>query len=481
MPTSRDKANGVQRSIRLTPEGLIFLVILAFVTFSSILRNVNLLIILAGMMFTAIMLNWRLAVQRVKSVSAKRRLPSLIYARSSASMVWKCENSHPTLTAFNLNIEDTISPCGTDGESASQHAGWFSRVRRKISDSMNHIRSVGSNQVRVNFTKIPPNTSRSLVYLAWFPWRGECQVGPAELTTTFPFGLLEVKVKFDNQDGLVVAPEIGTLTPQWDVRVAAMQTGSDSVKRKRGMIDDEFFALRKYRSGDNRRQIHWRSTARVGEPMVRQFDQPSDRDVAVVIDLYQDELIDQDSIETVLSFAATVPLQTGSLSQGRMAISICGKECETWHNFGNNDANAKFLRSLALAEGSIDPDVFQAIKGAGGSVAAGTPIFVISTREEPVWVRQLETGMPSSFFNRRSDILKSLAQPDTTIGRLTDQVRWLTVPSDAFASIFSRPSIGQVTETDSGDLPATVEIDSEAPGTPGMSVAANTSTQRWLS
>ena len=91
-----------------------------------------------------------------------------------------------------------------------------------------------------------------------------------------------------------------------------------AVKRRRGVDEDEFYALRRWRSGDNRKHIHWRSTAKLGRPMVKQFDQKSNRDLALLVDLYVPDMESLDQMEfadfdgyparceSALSFAATV-------------------------------------------------------------------------------------------------------------------------------------------------------------------------------
>ena len=81
-------------------------------------------------------------------------------------------------------------------------------------------------------------------------------------------------------------PGWGRSARHWDQRLQAIAVGNESVKRRRGMQEDEFFALRRWRPGDHYRHIHWRTTAKYGRPMIKQFDQPSNRDLAIVVDLY---------------------------------------------------------------------------------------------------------------------------------------------------------------------------------------------------
>ena len=78
--------------LKLTPEGWVFLVVLGFITVGAVLRNVNLLIIMAGMMYAALLLNWRASIRWLKSFTASRRLPKRLHAGEIASVQWSCEN-----------------------------------------------------------------------------------------------------------------------------------------------------------------------------------------------------------------------------------------------------------------------------------------------------------------------------------------------------------------------------------------------------
>ena len=414
------------------------MIIFAFVSFGSVLRNVNLLIVVSGMMFAAMILNWRSAIHRMRSLQAERVLPTRIFANSLTSIVWRCTNHHPSHAAFSVNIEDRIDPATTHPQQEiTSELGFFGRIGQKMSDSINRLRRVGPHQVRVNYRRLPPAATHSTVYQTWFEKRGHYQTGCGEIVTTFPFGLIEVRILLDQQTSVYVAPAKGTLSPSWDKRANAMLTGSDSSERKRGTEEDQFFALRKWQSGDERKQIHWRSTARTGMPMVKQFDQPSDRDMAIVIDLFQDDLISDDSIETLLSFAVTAAVQLGQSLHGNMSISLCGHQCETFRHLAQPETNLKMLKAAAIAASSPDPDLFQGIKNAGRAVAAGTPVFVVSTRSEPSWVRQLQGSVGSAFDPQQNEIFRSLALPDAAMGRLTEQIRWLDIHSPIFESMFS--------------------------------------------
>jgi uncharacterized protein (DUF58 family) len=66
----------------------------------------------------------------------------------------------------------------------------------------------------------------------------------------------------------------------------------------------EFTALREYRPGDPVRHIHWRSFARLGEPVVKEFQDEFFTRYALVLDTFGDELPEA-AFETAVSVAAS--------------------------------------------------------------------------------------------------------------------------------------------------------------------------------
>ena len=446
----------VKRTVRLTPEGLVFLIILAFVAFGAILRNVNLLVVLAGMMFSAVILNWRLAIVKLRTLSGRRVLPPRVYSGKMFSIVWKLRNDS-LQRIMSTMIDDRLDvskPADVDG---TKKLNYFLRLHQRISDGVHKRRRVGSNQVRLNVPQISPQNEGSSVFHCLVSERGRYSVGPAKISTMFPFGLIEVELSIDNRQTLYAAPAIGKLVPNWEKQAAAMATGKDAIKRKRGAAEDEFFALRKWRSGDSRRNIHWRTTAKMQQPMVRQFDEPTNRDLAIVIDLFQQETKteqpENDEVEelaqeeqssqlgeTILSFASTIAAEPQRDFDGRISIAVCGQRNDVFQNLQRRNYNANLIRSLAMAKCSDDPDLYSAITTVGQSVSSGTPIFVVSTRAKPLWLEQLDVAPKKAYHKTSNPLFEQLAYPGLRLGQLgqlTEQIRWIDADSDDFRSLFS--------------------------------------------
>jgi uncharacterized protein (DUF58 family) len=102
--------------------------------------------------------------------------------------------------------------------------------------------------------------------------RGRFVVGPLSLRFADLFGLVELTRSFTTTDALVVTP---TVIPLPAIRLGGdWAGGGDSRSRSISTMGDDDVTTREYRHGDDLRRVHWRSTARYGELMVRREEQP---------------------------------------------------------------------------------------------------------------------------------------------------------------------------------------------------------------
>lgn len=114
--------------------------------------------------------------------------------------------------------------------------------------------------------------------------RGLHHVGPLTTTIQDPFGLAR-RARVDARVLTVIV-----LPRTWQLRTMPSAPGDEPEHGTHALtsastVDEEFAALRDYVPGDDVRRIHWRSTARRGAPVVRQFDVPWQRRTTVLLDL----------------------------------------------------------------------------------------------------------------------------------------------------------------------------------------------------
>jgi uncharacterized protein (DUF58 family) len=130
--------------------------------------------------------------------------------------------------------------------------------------------------------RLPRNTPTSLRYPLKPVMRGIQQVGPLMARITDPFGLAEFDRELAGRSRLVVVPRV--------VRLAGLPGGSGmgagddgSVRLRAGQGEDDA-VVRPYRQGDDLRKVHWRSTARRDELMVRVEERPWRGGTTVLLD-----------------------------------------------------------------------------------------------------------------------------------------------------------------------------------------------------
>lgn len=135
---------------------------------------------------------------------------------------------------------------------------------------------------RVVLERLGAHQASSVAYTVRADVRGRYDVGPLVIRLTDPFGLCELTRSFPSTDHLTVIPQV---TPLPSVRLPGEYAGSgDSRARSVAVHGEDDAATREYRMGDDLRRVHWKSTARTGELMVRREEQPWESRATVVLD-----------------------------------------------------------------------------------------------------------------------------------------------------------------------------------------------------
>jgi uncharacterized protein (DUF58 family) len=135
---------------------------------------------------------------------------------------------------------------------------------------------------RFVIARLPGRRRAAVTYTLRSELRGRYALGPLRLRLADAFGMCEVARSFTGVDRLVVVPKVYALTGadgsgQWS------GTG-ESLTRNAAASGEDDVATREYRYGDDLRRVHWRSTARRGELMVRRDEQPRQMRATILLD-----------------------------------------------------------------------------------------------------------------------------------------------------------------------------------------------------
>ncbi|MGW4692987.1 DUF58 domain-containing protein [Kitasatospora cineracea] len=130
--------------------------------------------------------------------------------------------------------------------------------------------------------RVEPRGFREVSYRVRSDLRGRYPLGPLQLRLSDPFGMCELTRAFSAADVLTVVPQVQDLPP---VRLPGESGGQgESNTHTLALAGDDDVIPREYRHGDDLRRVHWKSTARYGELMVRREEQPLQARATVLLD-----------------------------------------------------------------------------------------------------------------------------------------------------------------------------------------------------
>src|SRR3954464_752874 len=180
--------------------------------------------------------------------------------------------------------------------------------------------------------------------------RGRYEIGPMSVRVSDPFGLVELGRSFRSTATLTVTPRTVPLPP---IPLGGAWTGSgDNRPRAFAIGSAEDVTVREYRRGDDLRRVHWRSSARVGELMVRREEQPWQSRATLFLDNRASAHRGQgiaSSLEGAVAAAASIAVHLTHRGFAVRLVTATGEELgSAWHVRGADLNSAPLLESLAV-------------------------------------------------------------------------------------------------------------------------------------
>lgn len=354
----------------LSHEGRYYLLVLAFIFGIAMFKEMNLLVLMAGMLLGPLVISYRVVALTSQGLKLRRQMPRGVSAGDSLVVSVELENSRRKTGCWGIRVEDEIHREGSPREELLRPSVWYPYV------------SAG--------------TSAYQTYRGRLAQRGRYRFGPLTASTRFPFGLFERTVRIDSDEILTVYPRLGHLSSQWNRRHHEVVEGARHRERRHGRSTGEFFGVRQWRYGDNRRWIHWRSSARHGTLVVRQFEQHRNRDVAILVDLWQPERPESRHlahVELAVSFAATLISEVCRQETSDLLLGLAAAEPIIVQGIATVGLRHESMDRLALIEASHADHLEALLQQAIVHVASGTEIVLVTTREIDWTAREEMAGL----------------------------------------------------------------------------------------
>ena len=134
-------------------------------------------------------------------------------------------------------------------------------------------------------TYLPARERRRWVAKTPCTMRGKYTFGPATLISGDPFGIFRLERRVPGTSELLVYPQTAAL-PGFRLPSAELPGGQD-VKSRTYHVTPNVATIRDYQPGDSFNRIHWRSTARTGQLMVKEFELDPTAEIYIVLDMQE--------------------------------------------------------------------------------------------------------------------------------------------------------------------------------------------------
>lgn len=343
--------------ITVSREGWCYLGVITFIFLGALIRDINLLVLLVGLLIGLLVYSWIAVVISLRRIEVKRTAPREVVAGEP----------------FDVTI------------SLVNRKRWFSSWGVAVDDPIEHLTggAPGLTTGGVLFLCTRAGETAEGAYRVCLGERGKYRFGPLAVSTRFPLGLIRRSMIVDTETSLIVLPRLGQMRPGWARPNPAIAHASRSSDRRQGPLEGDFIGLREWRSGDSGRWIHWRTTARKGELMVRQFERHQNHDLAVLVDLWQPaqpQDKDLERVELAVSLAATMVREMCRRGGGQVWLAAAERELSLMSGATSLAFFGDAIEKLALVQGRDHNRAAELITLAAREIPSSARSVLITTR-----------------------------------------------------------------------------------------------------
>ncbi len=274
-----------RRGLRVTSEGLVFLLVTLGVGLAAVNTGNNLVYLVLGLLLGLILLSGVLSDLVLARVRVERRLPRRAVVGVPCLVELELENAKAWLPSFSIAARDVT----TEGSHAPRSAA--------------HTRARSAY-----FLKLDPRGRERGGYLCTPTRRGWLAFERVELSTRYPFGFFDKWRALSREGALLVHPGVVSV-PDLEGRLAAQLGREDALReasRRRVAQGAELASLRPFRDGDDARAIHFRRSAALGTWVMREREHEPARRIALRLGLEGGDAPHAERLERIVARAASI-------------------------------------------------------------------------------------------------------------------------------------------------------------------------------
>jgi uncharacterized protein (DUF58 family) len=296
---------------------------------------------------------------------------------------------------LELEVDRTVHP-------ERVHAGHVSRVDVRIRNLRSSDTPVlrltdplsGTPGAELLVPPLDPGAAAVASYRLPTERRGLLKVGPLGVVVTDPFGLAQATIEAAERVEVTIYPTVENIRP------VPFTAGQDPLAgtlqpHALGRVGDDFYALRPYVVGDDLRRIHWPSTARHDELLVRQQEQPWQGRTTVLLDVRR-ATYDGPSFETAVSAAASIVTANGARRDLVRVVTTDGTDSGFGVGHSHIEALLEHLAVVQTATTASLRTMVEVVHKTGGGGGALVVILSQATSEELAGISRLRRRFGST-------------------------------------------------------------------------------------
>lgn len=348
-PLNPSSSSPSSRHFHLPREGRLWLATAAILLVIGLFKGINLLLLLACCLLALWCLNALLAGRRLGALTGQRVVDGPVFAQTPFDVRLRIAN-HGEASVPGLRLED-LGP---------GHA--FARFAPRL----------GGGEVLLHQETLT------------LPRRGRYRWGPLQASSGYPFGLVRCSMELVPGEDLLVLPQLGRLhrgrLRQYLTPVGFYCAHSRGASRRHPSAQAEFHGLRGFRTGDSPRWIHWRTSARCGELMIREYEDVPNDNLILVVDPEQPRERGAAAVDALVSLAATVCWEWCRQKGDRLILIAAGEAIEVLDGLTSPEHAQRILECLAALTGQPPASARALLEQIGTLSLPSAPLLLLSAQ-----------------------------------------------------------------------------------------------------
>jgi len=238
--------------LKFTTLGKYFALLSFFVGAAAVNAGINLLFVIFAMMLSSLLVSGYLLESTTKKIGIERKIPKKIHAGVEFGARLTITNHKKRMPSFSLIFQDVLE---------------------------------GFTEFPYSYAlKISPKETIELKYKYTFEKRGLYKFPYTLIISRFPFGFFVKYTEYPLKSEVIVYPELKKINHRDSLLSEYSLSRSKREIKKEG--SDIFHGIRDFRDGDNPKWIHWRSSAKLQNIMVKEYEIEDLKRVLIILDTF---------------------------------------------------------------------------------------------------------------------------------------------------------------------------------------------------